>query len=457
MEYHVSQFLSVANADQGLFFMSPSQPNVTQRGSAQAIDAELSRHLLECELRRSLLVFWVMVIAMAVVAILVVTEVNPTATRVSRTWLGLSVLFLVAVVEGAAILWLRRRWAVALRTPGWLRGLLVFTELSLPLLVLLSFAKTSGLYQVIHGAVPLFYFVFIGLTTLYLDERVSLFAGAFAAAQLVWLGSWAGATEESVPGWEALTSPFTVWLKALILILSGGVAAFVARQIRQQVTATIASVRERDRAVSIFGQHVSPLVAELLLKQPLNTAGEERNVCIMFLDIRDFSRLASERSAPEVVDYLNALFAPLIRIVNDSGGVVNKFLGDGFMAVFGAPLTSSNPSSQAVSAALAILSAVEHLSMDGKISPTRVGIGLHTGEAVTGNIGSAERKEYTIIGDVVNLAARIEQANKAFEASLLVSEPVFHSLDETARQRAEDLGLVELKGQVKPTRLYRLA
>jgi len=437
--------------------MSLSQSNVTKRGSAQAIEMELSRHLLESELRRSLLVFWVMVIAMAVVAVLAVTEANPSATRVSRLQLGLSVLFLVAMVEGAAVLWLRRRRDTARRTPGWLRGLLVFTELTLPLLVLLSFAKASGLYQVIHGAVPFFYFLFIGLTTLYLDERVSLFASTFAAAQLVWLGGWAAATEESVLGWEALTSPFTVWLKALILIFSGGVAAFVARQIRQQVTATIASVRERDRAVSIFGQHVSPLVAELLLKQPLNCAGEQRNVCVMFLDIRDFSHLASERSAPEVVDYLNALFAPLIRIVNDSGGVVNKFLGDGFMAVFGAPLNSGNPSRQAVSAALDILAAVEQLSRDGKISPTRVGIGLHTGEAVTGNIGSAERKEYTIIGDVVNLAARIEQANKVFGASLLVSEPVLLSLDENERHRAEDLGPVELKGQAKPTRLYRLA
>jgi len=437
--------------------MSSSQSDAANRGSAQAIDSELSRHLLESELRRSLLLFWVMVAAMALIAVLAVTEVNPTATRVSRTRLGLSIIFLVAVVEGAAALWLRRRRAKALCTPGLLRGLLVFFELSLPLIVLLSFAETSGPYQVIHGAIPFFYFIFIGLTTLYLDARVSLFAGAFAAAQLLWLGGRAAATQEAIPGWEALTSPFTVWLKALILLFSGGVAAFVARQIRQQVTATIASVRERDRAVSIFGQHVSPLVADLLLKQPLNSTGEERKVCIMFLDIRDFSRLASERSAPEVVDYLNALFAPLIRIVNDNGGVVNKFLGDGFMAVFGAPLDSGNPSRQAVSAALAILSAVKQLSLDGKISSTRVGIGLHTGEAVTGNIGSAERKEYTIIGDVVNLAARIEQANKAFEASLLVSEPVFHSLDESVRQRAEDLGPVELKGQAKPTRLYRLA
>jgi len=437
--------------------MSSSQSDAANRRFAEEIDSEFSRHLLESELRRSLLLFWVMVAAMAVIAVLVVTEVNPTATRVSRTGLGLSIIFLVAVVEGAVALWLRRRRAKALCTPGLLRGLLVFFELSLPLIVLLSFAGISGPYQVIHGAIPFFYFIFIGLTTLYLDARVSLFAGAFAAAQLLWLGGRAAATQEAITGWEALTSPFTVWLKALILLFSGGVAAFVARQIRQQVTATIASVRERDRAVSIFGQHVSPLVADLLLKQPLNSAGEERNVCIMFLDIRDFSRLASERSAPEVVDYLNALFAPLIRIVNDNGGVVNKFLGDGFMAVFGAPLDSGNPSRQAVSAALAILSAVEQLSLDGKISSTRVGIGLHTGEAVTGNIGSAERKEYTIIGDVVNLAARIEQANKTFEASLLVSEPVFHSLDENARQHAEDLGLVELKGQAKPTRLYRLA
>src|SRR5439155_23989801 len=101
-----------------------------------------------------------------------------------------------------------------------------------------------------------------------------------------------------------------------------------------------------------------------------------------------------------------------------------KFLGDGFMAVFGAPVEDAERCTHAVGASLEILERLDRLNAAGKIRPTRVGIGLHMGEAVTGNVGSADRKEYTIIGDVVNLASRLEQANKKFQARLLNSVEV---------------------------------
>ena len=218
-----------------------------------------------------------------------------------------------------------------------------------------------------------------------------------------------------------------------------------------------AAVEERNRAVGIFGQHVSPQVAELLLTQPVDYAGQERNVCVMFLDIRDFSKLAGERTAPEVVAYLNALFGPMIPIINSHSGIVNKFLGDGFMAVFGAPVDDKEQCSHAIRAALEILRQVDRLNQLGTIPATRLGIGLHVGQAVTGNVGSSERKEYTIIGDVVNLASRIEQANKPLGSSLLVSEAVAKIVGTGGEFATADMGEVELKGQRHPVRLYKLA
>src|SRR5262249_1631741 len=135
---------------------------------------------------------------------------------------------------------------------------------------------------------------------------------------------------------------------------------------------------------------------------------------------------------------------------------VNKFLGDGFMAVFGAPVNDSQASRHAVSAAAEILRTLERFNAEKQIPPTRLGIGLHAGRAVTGNVGSQSRKEYTIVGDAVNLAARIEQATKQFQTPLLVSEAVWNQLEPSERT-GEDLGEVTLKGQDHPTRLFQLS
>ncbi len=118
----------------------------------------------------------------------------------------------------------------------------------------------------------------------------------------------------------------------------------------------------------------------------------------------------------------------MIEIVNRHHGVINKFLGDGFMAVFGAPLSEGDDCLNGVAAAKEILSRVEEEVSRGTVAPTTLGIGLHAGEAVTGSIGSSLRREYTVIGDVVNLAARIEKLNKKFGSQLLISEIVWQAL-----------------------------
>jgi adenylate cyclase len=154
--------------------------------------------------------------------------------------------------------------------------------------------------------------------------------------------------------------------------------------------------------------------------------------------------------------YLNTPFDFMIDVVNEHQGFVNKFLGDGFMAVFGAPIDDAERCAHAVGASLEIIECLDQLNAAGMIHPTRVGIGLHTGEAVTGNVGSAERKEYTIIGDIVNVASRLEQATKEFQVRLLISEAVRRSLDATM-SGLEDLGPVALKGQANPARIFKVA
>lgn len=182
---------------------------------------------------------------------------------------------------------------------------------------------------------------------------------------------------------------------------------------------------------------------------------ERRSVCVMFLDIRNFTTFAERRTPEEVVTYLESLFEFMIEIVNRHHGIVNKFLGDGFMAVFGAPLSEGSDCVNAVRAATEILTRVDEEVALGNVLPTTVGIGLHAGEAVTGSIGSSLRREYTVIGDVVNLAARIEKLNKKFGSQLLVSDDVWQTLSEVPS--ATPISDVHVKGREGVIQVYQIA
>ncbi|HEX5889374.1 MAG TPA: adenylate/guanylate cyclase domain-containing protein [Pyrinomonadaceae bacterium] len=227
-------------------------------------------------------------------------------------------------------------------------------------------------------------------------------------------------------------------------------------QIKKRILNSFEMVEERNRISRTFGEYVSPIVMNKLLTLKPDLRSEKREVCVMFLDIRNFTSFAEKRSPEEVVSYLESLFEFMIEIVNRHHGVINKFLGDGFMAVFGAPLSEGGDCLNGVAAAREILMRVEEEVASGNVLPTTVGIGLHAGEAVTGSIGSSVRKEYTVIGDVVNLASRIEKLNKKYQSRLLVSENVWQSLDEDLTD-AIPMGNVRVQGREKGIGIYQLA
>ena len=435
-------------------------------GRVDLVQASLGKELLLSERRRvTLLIALLASLLILSMAMRMAPELYAPEIRSGLEALLVPLgLILVAYLVYELVLraWLGRLLAADKALPRRLQYLNVFVEMALPTLAILVGAFVMGPLPILAGAIPFIYFLFILLSTLYLDFWLCVFAGATACAQFLaatyfLIGQSSQGLNLSVPVLAMLSSPHQYLMKGALMLAAGLIAGFVAGQIRQQLVRVTAAVDERNRAVGIFGQHVSPQVAELLLTQPVDYAGQERNVCVMFLDIRDFSKLAGDRTAPEVVAYLNALFGPMIPIINSHSGIVNKFLGDGFMAVFGAPVDDKEQCSHAIRASLEILRQVEGLNQLGSIPPTRLGIGLHVGQAVTGNVGSSERKEYTIIGDVVNLASRIEQANKPLGSSLLVSEAVAKIVGTGGEFPAEDMGEVELKGQRHPVRLYKLS
>lgn len=343
------------------------------------------------------------------------------------------------------------------KLPTWLfRYSNVLLETSVPSAILLLLSLAMGPAQAMASAAPMLYPLFICLAALYLDFWVCVFSGALAAVQFLLLAFLVIGDAPPQAGLEMLTDPAAYLVKAALLLASGVLAGVITVTLRRQLRDAVEYAQQRDHAVSVFGQHVSPEIAQRLLRQNLDVEGEMREACVMFLDIRGFSRIAADKTPHEVMLYLNTLFGELIDVVNRHRGIVNKFLGDGFMAVFGAPAEDAQRVPHALHAAREILARVEALNQAGRIPPTQVGIGLHAGQLVTGNVGTSQRKEYTLVGETVNLASRIEQATKDFDARLLVSGAVWDSLEEKPAG-ATDLGPVTLRGQARPMRLFRLA
>ena len=163
------------------------------------------------------------------------------------------------------------------------------------------------------------------------------------------------------------------------------------------------------------------------MAEGIGTDSDIRRVAVMFVDFRSFTAGARTRTPQEVVNRLDGAFAVLVDILDRHGGIVNKFLGDGFLALFGAPLQAPDPAHRAVAAAREMLEANARIN-EATSWPLRIGIGIHLGEVVAGSIGSPRRKEYTVIGDTVNFASRFEALNKDFNSQFLISEAVRDAL-----------------------------
>lgn len=355
--------------------------------------------------------------------------------------------------------WLRRGKGV----PGALRYLNAFVETSVPSILIILVSREIDLLYVLQSPLGLLYAIFIVLSTLQLDFRLSAFTGLVAAAEYVALSfayigvgsSLLGDAARALASTPFEAPPFYV-AKAAILLLAGLAAGFVADQLKRRVSNAFRAWEERQRIVSTFGQQVSPAIVEALLGAGTEIASKCTFVCVMFMDIRNFTPLVEDKPPEEIVAFQNVVFAEAVEIVNRNHGIINQFLGDGFMATFGAPLATGHDCANALAAARELVAGIRRLSEAGRIPAIRIGVGLHAGEAVCGNVGSALRKQYSITGNVVILASRIEQLNKDRGSQILVSGEVLAAAGQPPGG-AQALGPVHVKGREAPIEIYRLA
>jgi adenylate cyclase len=432
--------------------------NLIQR-KARALSPEFKHALAREVLKTERLRIIALIITATVLAAGLTTADVLAPAILDRIWRGhFPVLYVLAgyvgfvLFEASVLALVSRQLKRDHDVPRVRRYVGAFIETSLPSLVLVVHMNNMGAVPALGFVGPLLYFVFIILSTLRLDFWLSTFTGFVAAAELLGLALFHPAARATV-GDPMLTAAFLI-SRSAVIFACGVLAGAVGVQLRRQFEASIAAATARDYVTNLFGQHVSPQVVDRLLAAGSTTSSDTRQVAVMFVDIRGFTAAARTRTPQEVVGRLNAAFTVLVEIVDRNGGIVNKFLGDGFLALFGAPLDDPDAPRRAVTAAREMLAAIEQHNIRSDW-PLRIGIGLHLGHVVAGNVGSPRRKEYTVIGDTVNLASRIEGLNKEFGSQLLISDTVQQAIGQDVDAIA--LGDVPIRGYEQPVRVWRLA
>jgi adenylate cyclase len=213
----------------------------------------------------------------------------------------------------------------------------------------------------------------------------------------------------------------------------------------------------RRRVQKVFGYYIDKRLLERLVEADSEAllAGEARNICIFFLDIRNFTQLSTTRTAREMVQFLNFFFGELTGIIQRNTGFVNKFIGDGILAFF---MTGQNPVGDGITAAREISALTARINEEKGFQEfigdweVMVGIGIHYGEVILGNIGSEQKMDFTIIGEHVNIASRIESLTKEAGASILISDDALRAAGEGVSLK--EVGHFTVKGIEHPISLY---
>lgn len=225
--------------------------------------------------------------------------------------------------------------------------------------------------------------------------------------------------------------------------------------LRARISAGLEKKRLRNQQRELIRRFATAEVAQDLEESGFTLGGRFVDASTMFSDIRGFTALAESQSPADTIELLNTYYTLMFEAISGQGGVVNQMVGDGLMAIFGAPMPLPNHSEQAVRAALEMIDMINLFNLDQAASnkPTiRIGIGIATGQVIAGYTGTQRRATYTCVGDTVNLAARLESYTKVAQKPILIDEVTRRALSDTIV--VEDLGSVDIKGKNHAVNVY---
>jgi class 3 adenylate cyclase len=228
-------------------------------------------------------------------------------------------------------------------------------------------------------------------------------------------------------------------------------------QLETALNEMVLGLQERDRVKEVFGRYVTTQVSEEVLKGAINLGGERRRVTMLFSDIRNFTTMSEAMPAEQIVEFLNDYFSEMVDAVFEHGGVLDKFMGDGMLCVFGSMAEIPDHPRRAVMAGLRMKALQGKINGERTVAgkpPIAIGIGIHTDDVIVGNIGSRRRLEYTVIGDGVNTCQRVESANKEFGTTILITEATFEAV--AGEFECRPMPETSLKGKTKTPRLFEV-
>lgn len=219
----------------------------------------------------------------------------------------------------------------------------------------------------------------------------------------------------------------------------------------------VEELREKENIKRMFGQYISSDIRDELLKGSLSLEGEEKDGSVLFSDIRGFTSLSERFSPKDLLGILNDYFAAMIKDVDSNHGIVNKFIGDALMVLYGVPISQGNHGLQAVESALMMLKSLQYLNEKLKEQhgiTLSIGIGIATGKVIAGNIGIIQRREYSVIGDIVNVASRLEKATKKVNHPIIFTQETADQIKDHLAVRK--LGRYHIRGKEQPLVLFGL-
>lgn len=267
--------------------------------------------------------------------------------------------------------------------------------------------------------------------------------------------------------YQSITAPLAELVRKMELVAEGD---FTVRtsvlsddelgRIKGHFNEMVDGLAQRERIKDTFGKFLSVEVARRLIDSgDIELGGEDIDATILFSDIRSFTSLSETMSAKSVVSFLNNYFAHITEPIMERGGFINKFIGDAVMGVFAPQFGSRNHVDDALLAALGMREKLAEFNTKGLMpKPVNFGVGIHTGPLVAGNVGTEKRMEYTLIGDTVNIASRIEGENKALGSTILISGDAYDRLSPELRSKSsfEKYENIRIRGKQKTLTLYKV-